>query len=377
MSGRAVASVGSVLAVLAAAACGGSDGGSLEAGPETSAVETSSDVVAVVAGACSLPADVASMARLWNEVALDAIRADFPAPTVHARNLFHLSAASWDAWRAFESADSPAAAVLVDERRDADDVAAARDDAIAFASHRLLSHRYRLSLARADTQELLDTTMREVCGTGDAEGFVADRPESAAAFGWAVAGEVIDATFDDGALERRAYEHVDYDPVNPPLEVAETGAGDVVDPDRWQPLLLEVSRSQNGLPLPGGEQTFIGSNWGGVEPFALRAPGSGATELPHDTPDLLATTDAVPPAGLVDPPAQPRLADDATADAYRAQAIEVLRASSELEVGAATIDIGPSAYGDNTLGVDDGDGHDADPTTGEPYESNVVDAADY
>ncbi|MEL6893871.1 MAG: vanadium-dependent haloperoxidase, partial [Actinomycetota bacterium] len=34
-------------------------------------------------------------------------------------------------------------------------------------------------------------------------------------------------------------------------------------------------------------------------------------------------------------------------------------------------------YGDNTLGVDDGDGHDADPTTGEPYESNVVDAADY
>ena len=30
-----------------------------------------------------------------NEQTLDAIRRDFPAPTVHARNLFHLSAAMW------------------------------------------------------------------------------------------------------------------------------------------------------------------------------------------------------------------------------------------------------------------------------------------
>ena len=36
------------------------------------------------------PAD-GSVATIWNEAALDAIRRDFPAPTVHSRNLYHLS----------------------------------------------------------------------------------------------------------------------------------------------------------------------------------------------------------------------------------------------------------------------------------------------
>src|SRR5262249_16158873 len=42
-----------------------------------------------------------SIARQWDELLLDAIRRDTPRPTVHARNLFHLSAAMWDAWRAY------------------------------------------------------------------------------------------------------------------------------------------------------------------------------------------------------------------------------------------------------------------------------------
>ena len=41
-----------------------------------------------------------SIARLFNEQALDAIRRDFPAPTTHARNLYHLSAAMWEIGRA-------------------------------------------------------------------------------------------------------------------------------------------------------------------------------------------------------------------------------------------------------------------------------------
>ncbi len=45
-----------------------------------------------------------SVARLWDEALLDAIRRDFPAPTVHARNLYHVSAAMWDAWAAYDPA---------------------------------------------------------------------------------------------------------------------------------------------------------------------------------------------------------------------------------------------------------------------------------
>ena len=39
-----------------------------------------------------------SVARLWNEALLQAIRTDLARPTVHARNLFHISAAMYDAW---------------------------------------------------------------------------------------------------------------------------------------------------------------------------------------------------------------------------------------------------------------------------------------
>ena len=38
-----------------------------------------------------------SVARKWNEVLLEAIRNDFARPTVHARNLFHVSVAMYDA----------------------------------------------------------------------------------------------------------------------------------------------------------------------------------------------------------------------------------------------------------------------------------------
>ena len=59
------------------------------------------------------------MARLWDETLLELIRQVIPAPTVHARNLFHTSAAMWDAWAAY---DATADGYLVTEKRTADDV---------------------------------------------------------------------------------------------------------------------------------------------------------------------------------------------------------------------------------------------------------------
>ena len=43
-----------------------------------------------------------SVARQWNEVLLEAIRNDFARPTVHARNLFHVSMAMYDAWAVYD-----------------------------------------------------------------------------------------------------------------------------------------------------------------------------------------------------------------------------------------------------------------------------------
>ena len=60
--------------------------------------------VSILAGLISASAQAASVARLWNEETLAAIRIDFPHPPVHARNLFHSSIAMWDAWAATSDA---------------------------------------------------------------------------------------------------------------------------------------------------------------------------------------------------------------------------------------------------------------------------------
>src|ERR1041384_7576221 len=44
-----------------------------------------------------------SVARVWNERALAAIRADTPHPPAQARNYFSLSVCMWDAWAAYDS----------------------------------------------------------------------------------------------------------------------------------------------------------------------------------------------------------------------------------------------------------------------------------
>lgn len=301
-------------------------------------------------GMCSVPTDAASVARVWIDEALDAIRLDFPAPTVHARNLHHLSAAMWDVWANYD--DGQATTIFVDAPQSANDVDAARTDAITFAAHRLLAHRYNLSLGRTETALDLDARLYELCGV-DAS-FVPD-PNSAAGFGLSVADEIIATTLDDGSRERSRYEDVDYKPVNEPLAVAESGTT-LADPDRWQPLILKEALSQNGLPIPAGAQTFIGSNWGDVTPFAISPAAEG------------------PP---IDPSPPPLLGDPSTTDEYRDSALAVVQASGVLQTGLAIADIGPAGHGNNTLGTDDGDGYDVNPVTGEPYEANLADVADW
>jgi len=47
-----------------------------------------------------------SIAREWNEILLESIRSDYARPTIHARNLFHISMAMYDAWAVYDSKTS-------------------------------------------------------------------------------------------------------------------------------------------------------------------------------------------------------------------------------------------------------------------------------
>ena len=97
------------------------------------------------------------MARVWDEALLDAIRRDVPAPTVHARNLFHTSAAMWDAWAAYD----PDAERLLRRReaRGRRRPSAAREAAISYAAYRVLLHRYSLAAGLQATFDELVATM--------------------------------------------------------------------------------------------------------------------------------------------------------------------------------------------------------------------------
>ncbi len=290
-----------------------------------------------------------SVARVWNEALLDAIRRDTPAPTVHARNLFHTSAAMWDAWAAY---DPEADGYFVDETHEADDVQAAREATISYAAYRVLLYRYSRAAGLEATFSELASTMKDLCYRID---YTNTEGHSPAALGNRIAATVIERGRDDGSLEQQRYVDTTYKPVNAPLVVAEPGAA-MRDPNRWQPLALAQIIAQNGLPIPGKVQRFVGPHWGHVSSFALPASAKG---LP------------------LDPGIPPHLGDRA-GEAFKQTALEVIRYSSFLDPGdRVTIDTGPGALGGNSLGTNDGKGHDENPATGKPYPPNRVVRGDY
>jgi hypothetical protein len=293
-----------------------------------------------------------SVARRWDEATLDAIRRALPNPPVHARNLFHVSAAMWDAWAAYDPA---ASGYFFTEKHGAGDVEAAREEAMSYAAYRVLTERYIKAVGASESLSEFDDLMDSLCYPLDVTSTEGDSP---AAVGNRIAEKVIAAGLADGSREATGYDDATYEPVNPPLTVASTGMPAMVDPNRWQPLQIEHMISQNGIPVTNGVQQAVGTNWGHVTPFAL--PSGGAAGVP------------------IDPGPQPRLGDPATDAALKEQVVEVIRDSSLLDPASTeTMDISPGARGANSLGANDGKGHPVNPATGQPYAPDTVTVADF
>jgi hypothetical protein len=291
-----------------------------------------------------------SVARVWDEALLQLARQVIPNPTVNARNLFHLSAAMWDAWAVYEP---NARGYVVTEKHRASDVTAAREAAISFAAYRLLLWRYGTVSDLAVTSGELGTVMASLCYRTDVTTTDGTSP---AAIGNRIARQVIERGRTDGALEDDRYVDHSFRPANDPLVVADPGTT-MRDPNAWQPLLLGQQIAQNGLPIAGNVQTFASPHWGKVTPFALTPSAQG-------TP--------------IDPGPPARLGDPATDAAYKQAALDVLRYSAQLDpADGVEIDVGPGEVGGNTLGTNDGHGHERNPATGAPYAPVRALRADY
>ena len=298
------------------------------------------------------PALTGSIARRWNEQILGAIRRDIPRPTVHARNLFHVSAAMYDSWAAFS--DEPQ--LFADERATAADLEAERTEAISYAAFRVLRHRYDASRALQPGSDISQACFRafmERLGLDPDD--EAREGDGARALGNRIGQAVIDAAADDGANEATDYsDSTGYAPVSPPMIVDLPGTTGVADPFRWQELDLAEAITQNDILLESGLQEYIGPHWREVTPFAIERPAPG--ELYFD---------------VGEPPLE-------TLEDLRPFAVEVVDKTAILAVDpGVTIDVSPGGYGNNPLGTDDGAGHPLNPVTGMPYVEQPVPAGDF
>jgi len=233
-----------------------------------------------------------SVARRWNELLLESIRNDFARPVVHARNLFHISAAMWDAWAVWESdIDSNESNTirgtagnrsgpspwLINARNSGDedtdtsaswDREAARRASISYAAYGILQWRFASSPGFAVMAPRYDDLMVELGYSPDFESAVGNDPR---AVGNRIANAYIQFGLDDGSNEANDYANQYYRPLNAPLFPEESGTNAIGTPDRWQPLSLQTFIDQSGHTRPYGEYpAFLGPEWGNVSPFSLR-----------------------------------------------------------------------------------------------------------
>lgn len=295
------------------------------------------------------PEPDASIARRWNEQVLAAIRREVPQPTVHARNLFHLSVALWDAYAAYEPS---AKGYLFEEKLEVGDALAARQEASSHAAYRVLSHRYATTSGGGRVSKACFDALMDRLGYDPTD--TTTTGNSPAALGNRVGGLVIATFAEDGANEANAYADPEaYDPETPRLVVDRPGTS-ATDPLKWQKLILAKAETQNGIPVGAGAQPYIGAHWGHVTPFALERPAPGAAYLDIGTPFTELNDELVE------------------------QVVDVLSRSAMMDVeDETTIDISPSAMGNNPLGTNAGAGYANNPVTGETYPSAVVRRSDF
>ena len=316
----------------------------------------STTVVAVMCAnaSASIPIDPNwSIARQWNEGQLHAIRLSTPRPPVHARNLYHVNSAMYDAWAAYSTVEY---GVYFHEKHVAGDVSAARREAISYAAYRILKARYiagngpNIATIQADFNNLFlalgyDSSVTTTVG------------DSPAAIGNRIASIILGTCLTDGSNEGNNYApNNGYQAVNGAMPFKIPGT-DMVNPNRWQPLNFDFLVLQNGEIIGQATQTVVCPHWEGVVPFGMnnynRNPQNG---LYYDqgAPPLIGS------------------------QAMRDQAIAMLEHSVVLDPSNnQMVDTSPAVWANSPLGSYQQPGYGVNPVTGDPFEPNVVNFADY
>ena len=336
-----------------------------------------------------------SPARQWNEELLEAIRNDFARPVVHARNLYHVSAAMYDCWSLTTGRGTPALVnneILPIDMADLryEDPQAAAQTAASYAAYRVLKHRYSRSPGADTTLPAFNARMESL---GLDTNYISAnyRNGNPADLGNYVAQQIILFGMSDGANEAEDYALREYDdPVNPPLQFTNPfSIFQLQDPNRWQTLQFPGTViDQSGNPLGDAPLPFLGAEWGRVTPFAMGEDDRSLPNLEFQYGVDFIYHDPGPPPTFT-------RTDTAELGAYRWNFETVLKWSSHLDPNDGVLwDISPGARGNLSIdypttlaeyqdfyleegGTAGATGHALNPVTGEPYPPNIVPRGDY
>lgn len=343
-----------------------------------------------------------TVARKWMETALQAVKLEGQGPTIHARNLFHMSMAMYDAWAVFDKKAEPyLLGNTIDGfncvfdgpfQYDKASVDSLRDIAMSYAAYRVLFFRFNLFGSKGRTIEGIDSLFRAL-GHNPNMRSIDYSSGSAAALGNYIGQQVVDFGFEDGSHEVNNYEAEHYFPINPPLKPNIPGVK-VRDPNRWQPMSVRdyVAEKGGDVTLPEWvrllilrQDIFLTPEWGEIRPFSL-----GATDRKIRSRNDMNFTVYLDPG----PPPLTNLEDSVHLKAYQwGFLLNVLWSGHLNPKDPTVIDISPGVLG-NTAELPDSYaeypefykineggvktvGHAKNPYTKRPYEPNKVLRSDY
>ena len=228
-----------------------------------------------------------SVVKNWMDIALGMVIEDGQGPTIQARNLFHISAAMYDAWAAYDPEQSTyflgknyhGLELPFDPnfKRVSKNIDSLRTIAMSYAAYGVAFGRYSQYGSKGRTIDYMHDTMDSlgyVIRT-KATNYLDGSPE---ALGNYIANYIVELGDKDNSREDSRHESEVYTPLNDNLRPDIPGVVGLNDPNHWQPIEIRPYIRKKGDDktlkdwnyfLIEGNTLFLTSFWGEVLPFAI------------------------------------------------------------------------------------------------------------
>lgn len=340
--------------------------------------------------ALNLQSDDLSIARIWNEALLEAIRNDFARPTVHARNLFHSSIVLYDIWAIYEEKSTYLTGnelngfqSRLESFTSLEPIKDSKEKAMSYAMYRLLSHRFKNSPRGINTLNIFDLIMDQL---GYDTNYIDQNYKSGnpADLGNYIAQIMIEYGLKDNSQEVSDYKNVFYSPANLPLDLNSSAPIEINDPNRWQPLTFNTFIDQSGNTISGSTPEFLSPEWGNVYSFALSEENKEVLTKENSEYTVFHNPNTPPKLGGTNTSLYKwNFSLVSIWGSHLDPSDGVIWDISPNSIGNINIDNLPNSYEDYSNFYDElngGDislGHDVNPITGLPYEIQNVPRGDY